>query len=61
MEARYLEYDRKWLFDSIENKLYDIVENTCVPCKFDIMQLTKFCPYAELTASYDNCPYEISH
>lgn len=59
MKARFEEYDEKWLYDTKKDVLYEIVDNECERCEFGIVQLTKFCPYAEVTNTYDKNPYKV--
>ncbi len=58
MKIRYYEYDKKWLYDRKENKLFEITGNECELCKFGIVQLTKFCPYVKETGKYEENPYK---
>jgi len=58
-KARFVEYDKKWLYDIKEDKLYKIIDDKeYEPCKFGIVQLSKFCPYAEITNTYHINPYK---
>ena len=60
MNVRFQEYDEKWLYDTKKKKLYEILDSRdCELCKFDMIQLTKFCPFAKVTATYAINPYNV--
>ena len=59
MDKRFKEYDKKWLYDSKKDRLYEIVDKECVRSKFGIIEITKFSPYSTLTATYENSPYKM--
>ena len=59
MKVRYQEYDGKWLYDTKKKVLYDIVDKDCYRSKIDMIQLTKFHPFARLTKTYVVSPYRM--
>jgi hypothetical protein len=59
MKVRFQEYDGKWLYDTKKKELFDIVDNDCYKSKIDMMQLTKFNPFAKLTHTYVINPYRV--
>ena len=59
MKIRFYEYDKKWLYDAKNKMLYDIVDNDCYKSKIDMVQLTKFNPFAKVTHTYVINPYNV--
>lgn len=59
MKVRFQEYDGKWLYDTKKKELFDIVDNDCYKSKIDMVQLTKFNPFANLTHTYVINPYRV--
>ena len=59
MKVRFQEYDGKWLYDTKKKELFDIVDNDCYNSKIDMVQLTKFNPFAKLTHTYVINPYRV--
>lgn len=59
MKTRFQEYDEKWLYDLRENKMYEIVDKDCYLSDIDIVKLSKFSPYAEITGKYVVNPYNV--
>lgn len=59
MKFRFEEYDKKWLYDSRDEILYDIVDGDCYPSKNNIIKLSKFNPYARVTGRYVTNPYNV--
>lgn len=61
MKIRYQEFKEgkdRWLYDIQKDKLYVILDSHCVPCKFNIVQLSKFRPYAKKINEYVMNPYK---